>query len=119
MYGGFFMRTEEQRRKQREYYRKWRSKNYDAHFRAGGNEKKVLERDGWACQKCGMKNEEHIKRFGRRLDIHHIDGNGRHAKIQNNSLDNLIALCLICHGSIEGKKQMGINKPRNNGRKRE
>ncbi|MFA5071451.1 MAG: HNH endonuclease [Candidatus Pacearchaeota archaeon] len=49
----------------------------------------VLERDNFACQKCGFKN---LKKEG--LEIHHIN-----PKIFNglNEINNLATLCSICH----------------------
>ncbi len=44
--------------------------------------KKVLEKYGYRCAKCG---------YGF-LEIHHIDGDHT-----NNSIDNLIPLCKACH----------------------
>lgn len=64
----------------------------------GGNREIALERDNWTCQECGMNNEQHILLFGRSITVDHIDGNGRNSNTQNNSLDNLITLCLRCHG---------------------
>lgn len=66
--------------------------------RFGGNRERVLERDNWTCQFCGMNNEQHILLFGRSLTIDHIDGNGRYSQIKNNNMNNLITLCLRCHG---------------------
>jgi len=65
--------------------------------RFGGNGIKALERDGFACVKCHMTNDEHIKRFNRSITVDHIDGNGRYADKQNNAIDNLQTLCLPCH----------------------
>lgn len=65
----------------------------------GGNRFKVLKRDKYRCQKCGITNKEHIKIYNRDITIHHIDGNKK-----NNSLDNLITLCLSCHGKEDIKK---------------
>jgi len=51
--------------------------------------KKIIrERDDHLCQECFIKQEELI----RKLDVHHIDYNK-----QNNSILNLISLCLYCH----------------------
>ena len=44
----------------------------------------VLDRDGHACQRCGL-------RF-RPLEIHHVDGHRGH-----NDLSNLVAWCERCH----------------------
>lgn len=48
----------------------------------------VLERDGFACQECGVRDAE--------LHVHHltpIDAGGTHAH------ENLSTLCRRCHGS--------------------
>lgn len=78
--------------------------NYDARYRYGGNRKNALLRDDFICQSCG-KNKNEVKR----LEVHHIDGNGstKQTKQQNNSLKNLITLCIKCHKKIEL-----IRKPR-------
>ena len=63
----------------------------------GGNRLKALERDNFKCQDCGMTQEEHIKEFGRDLNVDHIDGNGRCAKVKNHKLKNLKTTCSRCH----------------------
>jgi 5-methylcytosine-specific restriction endonuclease McrA len=55
--------------------------------------KKIYERDNWTCQKCG--------KHGGRLNCHHIEP-WRISK--NNSPNNLITLCLPCHGTIEAER---------------
>jgi hypothetical protein len=64
----------------------------------GGARSLVINRDNHKCAKCGMTEEEHIKKWGKKITIHHIDGNGRKVKTKNNDLLNLITLCLKCHG---------------------
>jgi|ERR1035437_175051 hypothetical protein len=59
--------------------------------RFGGNRYIVLKRDSYRCRVCSK---------GGRLDIHHIDGNGRGKKNPNCSVDNLISLCHFCHKAI-------------------
>lgn len=56
----------------------------------GGNKKKAMARDGWACQHCGSKKDIHV---------HHIDGNGAGVckEDKNNDLSNLLTLCRSCH----------------------
>ena len=66
--------------------------------RFGGNREKVLERDNYSCQKCGMTNAEHIKKWNRSITIDHIDRNGRFSKYKNNDMSNLMTLCIKCHG---------------------
>ena len=55
--------------------------------------KKVLEKYGYRCAKCG---------YGF-LEIHHIDGDHT-----NNSLNNLIPLCKLCHIEEHWKKESEI-----------
>ena len=62
--------------------------------RFGGMRAKVIERDKHSCQICG---------YYHKIRIHHIDENNK-----NNSLDNLIVLCIICHAVIE---RINKNKP--------
>jgi hypothetical protein len=79
--------------KMKEYHKKNREKiiKLTIAFRFGGNKEKALERDNYTCQSCGSKE---------RLCVHHKDGKGRYSKIKNNSLDNLITLCICCHGKL-------------------
>ena len=46
--------------------------------------RQVLDRDGHACQRCGLRY--------RPMEIHHVDGHRGH-----NDLDNLVAWCKCCH----------------------
>jgi len=80
------------------YYREKYSYNF------GGMRDEVLERDNWSCVDCGMNNEQHIIIFGRRLNIHHKDGNGQSSKKPNNNINNLETLCVRCHGKKHGNK---------------
>ena len=73
--------------------REWRDLN-----RFGGLRAKVLERDNYTCQNCGMTNKEHLEKWGREITIDHVDGNGRYAEEQNNLSENLVTMCLACHG---------------------
>jgi cytochrome c553 len=45
--------------------------------------------------------------FGKDITVHHIDGNGKNniVKEKNNSLENLVTLCLKCHGAEDSKRQ--------------
>lgn len=49
---------------------------------------KILERDGYKCQKCGYN--ENLKR----LQVHHILAQKHGGQHDEN---NLITLCLVCH----------------------
>jgi len=48
----------------------------------------IRKRDNYTCQECG----KHQKELKRKLSVHHIDYNKK-----NNSIFNLISLCLKCH----------------------
>lgn len=78
---------------------------YQDKYLFGGNAIKVLVRDRFMCVNCGMKNEEHKARWGRRLAVDHIDHKGTTVpkKERNNSLDNLQTLCFPCHGKKDTK----------------
>lgn len=69
--------------------------NNDYYF--GGNRIKVLERDNYTCQECGKNKED-----GKTIVVHHKDGTGwkNKKKDKNNSMDNLISLCVQCHMAI-------------------
>lgn len=48
------------------------------------------------CARCGLSNVGSVKRYGRRLDVHHVDGD-----LMNNSPENLLTVCRKCHKRIE------------------
>jgi 5-methylcytosine-specific restriction endonuclease McrA len=53
----------------------------------------IIERDGGACQHCGLTNEKHKELYkNKKLTIHHLDYNKF-----NSRKDNLIALCIRCN----------------------
>lgn len=56
---------------------------------------KVLERNGYQCVMCGMSNKEHKEKYGEALTIHH-----KNRDKTDNSMDNLITLCVKCHGRL-------------------
>lgn len=56
---------------------------------------KILQRDNWTCQHCGITAN---KKRGIILHIHHIDFNKN-----NNDPLNLISLCRRCHGLANAK----------------
>jgi 5-methylcytosine-specific restriction endonuclease McrA len=53
--------------------------------------KRVLERDGWRCQKCGSLKD---------LQVHHQTYRSRQG---NDSLANLVTLCAYCHMEEHGQ----------------
>ena len=61
--------------------------------------KKAAERDNYTCQICFAIPEK--------INVHHIIP---YRKTQNNSLDNLITLCSVCHGTEENAFRR-LNKP--------
>lgn len=63
---------------------------------------KVLDRDKHNCQKCDW-NHEQLNPFDPRrlLELHH---KVHHAKGGENTLENLIVFCNVCHDSIHAKK---------------
>ena len=53
---------------------------------------KILERDAWGCQCCGSISG---------LEAHHMQRRSRRGE---DSDENLISLCSVCHGAIHGLK---------------
>ncbi len=51
----------------------------------------VRERDGFRCVDCGMTNDQHLERFGRRLDVHRLEAGSKYA------VDGCVTLCRPCH----------------------
>lgn len=54
----------------------------------------IRERDSYICQNsdCFMTQEEHFIRYGKDLEVHHIDYDKK-----NSNENNLITLCRPCH----------------------
>jgi len=61
----------------------------------------IRDRDNHECQNpdCNMTEQEHLKLWNRKLDIHHIDYNK-----ENCLPENLISLCLKCHLRTQGNR---------------
>jgi len=53
--------------------------------------KRVMDRDGWRCQKCGSLTD---------LQVHHQMPRSRQG---NDSLANLVTLCAFCHMAEHGQ----------------
>lgn len=64
----------------------------------------VYRRDGFTCQRCGVKcvsKKSATPETNRRvIQCHHIIP---YKQSRNNNLDNLITLCLRCHRRVHGK----------------
>lgn len=60
---------------------------------------KVLERDNFCCRCCGWspENANEADRYRTLLELHHIE---HHAKGGENTVENLITLCNICHDEV-------------------
>lgn len=68
--------------------------------------RKALERDE-VCQRCGEDGS------GARLSVHHITPRRSFDKsdleTEANDLDNLITLCMPCHGSVENNSEVTLD----------
>lgn len=98
-------------------YGQWKSENvveedhpnwkggYDRYYGPnwGEQRQKALERDGYTCQRCGMRSATHKEEKGKELNIHHITPAREFDDYEKqNNLDNLITLCSSCHRKLEG-----------------
>ncbi|MBP9727276.1 MAG: HNH endonuclease [Gammaproteobacteria bacterium] len=81
----------------REYYAKKR-------FGSLENKLNAFERDGYMCVKCNMTMDQHLEKYNCQLTVDHIDGNGRNSHSPNNDLNNLMTLCLSCHGKKDSTR---------------
>lgn len=57
----------------------------------------VLRRDDYKCTKCGWNQELWNRSDPRHLELHHVE---HHAKGGENTEENLITLCTICHDKL-------------------
>lgn len=97
-------------------YKRWSSGEFDSihcgennkHWRGGVDgkynkefrkiRKQIIDRDKNKCRICGARVS--------RMEVHHIDANK-----ENNSLDNLITLCLSCHHRIHDYQNKNEKDP--------
>lgn len=99
----------------RKCYSLWRSEEVrgDSHPRFSGGpadygegwndkkKKRARARDDKECQHCGVSQDEHIKKSGRKLDVHHIQpARMFDDDAEANSLENLVTLCQSCHMQV-------------------
>jgi len=60
----------------------------------------VLRRDGYRCTKCNWSHEEWNRSDPRHLELHHEKP---HSEGGENTEDNLITLCTVCHDDVHRK----------------
>jgi len=53
------------------------------------------DRSQYECADCGRSEDEILEH----LEVHHIDGD-----VSNNSIENLVGVCQVCHNLREGKR---------------
>lgn len=60
----------------------------------------VLRRDEYKCTKCNWSHEEWNRSDPRHLELHHVKP---HAEGGENTEENLITLCTVCHDDVHRK----------------
>ncbi len=60
----------------------------------------VMRRDDYRCKKCTWSHKEWNPSDPRHLELHHIR---QHAKGGQNTEENLITFCTICHDEVHRK----------------
>lgn len=61
---------------------------------------RIRDRDGRICQFCERTEAENRRKYGGRLDVHHIDYDKGH-----NDEANLVSLCKSCHSKTKSDKE--------------
>jgi hypothetical protein len=62
--------------------------------------RQILQRDEYRCTNCGWSYEQWNRSDPRNLEAHHI---ASHAKGGENTMENLVTLCNICHDEMHRK----------------
>jgi hypothetical protein len=62
----------------------------------------VLVRDNYTCTSCGWSHEQWNPSDPRHLELHHIK---HHVKGGENTEENLVTLCTVCHDDIHRKER--------------
>ena len=68
---------------------------------------KCLKRDSFECKVCGLSYDNHIEKFGKGLEVHHIKPRRKFYKDEKLSIDeankmsNLVTLCKKHHVQVE------------------
>lgn len=65
--------------------------------------KAALERDNYRCVNCRMSNDEHIRKYKKGLHVHHVKP---YRNSKDNSISNLVTLCIGCHLKEEVKSRI-------------
>lgn len=60
----------------------------------------IRQRDNFTCQKCGITEEEHIKKYNRVLSVNHIDYDKK-----NCDPKNLNTLCCYCNTQVNFNRE--------------
>jgi len=55
----------------------------------------VRMRDGFRCILCNLSQEAHLALFGKKLHVHHLNGDKKDSRF-----GNLLTLCIYCHRRI-------------------
>ncbi len=100
-----YMKQYRKANRSRLYARKCQLREVD---RFGGRRNEILKRADGKCERCGITEVENVTRTGKRLIIHHKDGNGLSSPNPNHSFDNLMLVCNSCHRKIHG--EIGIRE---------
>lgn len=98
-------RKREWQRKNRADFKARNGYSMTANYGAGGMRAAVLDRDGNACVKCGMTDEQHKAKWDRPITIDHVSKDR-----SDNSLANLQTLCLTCHGRKDLIPRLRVSK---------
>lgn len=72
----------------------------------GENRELAIQRDGGKCVECGMTREQHREKYGRDINVDHIDKMGVSVPKdkKNNGLSNLQTLCASCHTRKDSRR---------------
>jgi transposase len=71
--------------------------------------KKVRERDGFVCVRCGMSQSEHESEHNQNLHVHHLTkARNIDDPKERNAVENLVTLCHGCHNRYEKLADAGL-----------
>lgn len=75
------------------------------HYGSGWHKKreKKIKQDGEKCVGCGMTREEHKRKYGQDLEVHHVQPVRKFENLERaHELENLETYCIKCHRKWEG-----------------